>query len=120
MKTSHCGIALALASALAFSSLAQADTLPTGAQRFSLYTLNDALNPIDIPMGRTLVITDLAFFGGGLCTFLGGSEPEATIVSQTPTHLQTGIEFNTQLTTYFQPCFSVFLSGYWLDATANR
>ena len=46
MKTSHCGIALALASALAFSSLAQADTLPTGAQRFNLYTLNDALNPI--------------------------------------------------------------------------
>ena len=118
MKTQY-GIALVLASALAFSSFAHADTLPPGAERFNLYTLDGALSPIDIPKGRTLVITDITLLSS-LCNFLDGTEPKVTVTSQAPLHLQTGIEFRTQLTTYLQPCHNVFLSGYWLDATANR
>ena len=119
MKTHHCGIALALVWALAFWSLAHADTLPPGAERFNLYIANGALDPIDIPKGRTLVITDIRV-PSGVCTFLDGTEPKVTTFDGTPLHLQTGIEFRTQLTTYLQPCYSVFLSGYWLDATANH
>lgn len=57
MKTNY-GTALVLASALTFSTLAHADTLPPGADRFSLFTVS-ALEPIDIPKGRTLVIADI-------------------------------------------------------------
>jgi len=35
-------------------------------------------------------------------------------------HFQTGIEFRTQLRSGVFPCYSLLLSGYWLDATANR
>jgi len=118
MKT-HYGIALVLASALAFSSLAHADTLPQGAERFNLYTGNYALAPIDIPKGRTLVITDI-IVPPPVCTFLDGTEPKVSTFNGTPLHFQTGIEFRTQVANYLQPCFSVFLSGYWLDATANH
>ena len=119
MKTLYYGIALALASALAFSTLAHADTLPPGAERFNLYTANGALDPIDIPKGRTLVITDISVLGSQ-CTLLDGTEPKVTVTTQAPLHFQTGIEFRTQVASYLQPCFSVFLSGYWLDATANH
>jgi len=117
MKT-HYGTALVLASALTFSTLAHADTLPPGAERFNLYTANRALEPIDIPKGRTLVITDI-FTPSGVCNFLDGTEPKVTFFG-TPLHFQTGFEFRTQLTTDLQACYFVLLSGYWLDATANR
>src|SRR5262244_1781930 len=107
MKTLYYGIALALASALAFSTLAHADTLPAGAERFNLYTANDALAPIDIPKGRTLVITDISV-PSGVCTFLDGTEPKVSTFNGTPLHFQTGIEFRTQVATYLQPCFTVF------------
>jgi hypothetical protein len=118
MKT-HYGIALVVASALAFSTLAHADTLPAGAERFNLYMPNGALDPIDIPKGRTLVITDIIIPSGPPCTFIDGTEPKVTAFNATPLHFQTGVEFRTRLATYLQPCFTVFLSGYWLDATAN-
>jgi len=119
MKTLYYGIALALASALAFSTIAHADTLPAGAPRFNLYTAHDALTPIDIPIGRTLVITDI-YVPFSDCTFLDGTEPKVrTFGGQGPLHFQTGIEFRIQITTA-QSCSLVLLSGYWLAATANR
>src|SRR5215471_6708137 len=74
--------ALVLASALAFSSLAHADSLPPGAERFNFYTFSNALSPIDIPRGRTLVITDISMLSG-FCVLLDGTEPKVTI-SATP------------------------------------
>jgi len=118
VKTHHCVIALALASALAFSSLAHADTLPAGAERFNLYTGPGGLSPIDIPEGRTLVITDLAILQSA-CTLRDGDEEKILVTSQVPLHLQTGVEFSTRVSgSGF--CIYVFLTGYWLDATANR
>ena len=117
MKTHHYGTALALASGLAFSTLAHADTLPPGAERFNLYTAHDALTPIDIPKGRTLVITDIKA--------PDGTEPKVRTFSWGLLHFQTGIEFRIQITTEMPdrpgvPCSLVLLSGYWLSATENH
>src|SRR5215470_5163173 len=97
MKT-HYGVALVLASALAFSSLAHADTLPPGAERFNLYVANGALDPIDVPKGRTLVITDIKAPSGTVCELLDGTESKVGLfggTGGTVLHFQTGIEFRT-------------------------
>lgn len=98
-----------VASSFALSAVARADSLPPGAFRFN--RLQGSFTPIDVPAGSTLVITDVVMRDNGYCELRDGDVVKLFV--QSSVHLQTGIDFTTQVRSVDCRFFSM-ISGYWL------
>ncbi len=117
MKTVTWSSAAILVFALTASGLARADTVPADGTRFSYYAGFSQEIHVPIPEGRVFVLTDIVT--GTSCTFMDGDVQKIDANMNMAIHLQTGIEFTTELNSRFE-CRLVAISGYWLDASAKR
>jgi len=116
MKTSAEVSIFLVSVALAFSTIAKADTLPAGAVRFNTVADPFDLPSIDVPEGQILVITDIAT-NFDACLLSDGDVRKIYAPGGRTINFQTGIEFTTQLHhTGGTGCGYATLSGYWLDA----